>query len=60
MAGGGTRYKYGVAKVYAVGLYVDEASVAGALKAYADVDGKAVLTPWTETDFRTDTPPWWK
>ena len=25
-----------------------------------DVDGKVVLTPWTETDFRTDTPPWWK
>merc|ERR1711918_332017 len=25
-----------------------------------DVDGKAVLSPWTETDFRTDTPPWWK
>ncbi len=25
-----------------------------------DVDGKAVLSPWTETDFRTDSPPWWK
>jgi len=25
-----------------------------------DVDGKAVLSPWTETDFRTDTAPWWK
>jgi len=25
-----------------------------------DVDGKAVLSPWTETDFRTQTPPWWK
>ena len=25
-----------------------------------EVDGKAVLRPWTETDFRTDTPPWWK
>ena len=23
-----------------------------------DVDGKAVLSPWKETDFRTDTPPW--
>merc|ERR1719262_194623 len=23
-------------------------------------DGKVVLTPWTDTDFRTDTPPWWK
>jgi len=25
-----------------------------------DVDGKAVLSPWRETDFRTNTPPWWK
>ena len=25
-----------------------------------DVAGKAVLRPWTETDFRTDTAPWWK
>jgi len=24
------------------------------------VDGKVVLSPWTETDFRTETPPWWK
>ena len=24
-----------------------------------DVDGKAVLSPWTETDFRTDTKPWY-
>jgi cytochrome b6-f complex iron-sulfur subunit len=23
-------------------------------------DGKVVLTPWTETDFRTDQKPWWK
>jgi cytochrome b6-f complex iron-sulfur subunit len=23
-------------------------------------DGKVVLRPWTETDFRTDLPPWWK
>ena len=30
-----------------------------ALAHLADVDGKAVLTPWTETDFRTDTPPWY-
>jgi cytochrome b6-f complex iron-sulfur subunit len=22
--------------------------------------GKVELSPWTETDFRTDTPPWWK
>lgn len=25
-----------------------------------DVDGKAVLTTWTEVDFRTDLAPWWK
>merc|ERR1719390_570647 len=25
-----------------------------------DVDGKVVLSPWTETDFRTDLAPWWK
>jgi len=25
-----------------------------------DDNGKVSLTPWTETDFRTDTPPWWK
>merc|ERR1719382_626900 len=25
-----------------------------------NVDGKVVLSPWTETDFRTNTPPWWK
>lgn len=25
-----------------------------------DTDGLAVLTPWTETDFRTDLAPWWK
>merc|ERR1719191_2178853 len=24
-----------------------------------DVDGKVVLSPWTETDFRTDEKPWW-
>merc|ERR1712070_476808 len=23
------------------------------------VDDKVVLSPWTETDFRTDTPPWY-
>lgn len=22
--------------------------------------GEVELTPWTETDFRTDSPPWWK
>ena len=25
-----------------------------------DTDGKATLTPWTETDFRTNLQPWWK
>merc|ERR1719359_385228 len=25
-----------------------------------DKDGKVVLTPWTEQDFRTGTAPWWK
>jgi len=25
-----------------------------------DVDGKVVLKPWTETDFRTGEAPWWK
>jgi len=25
-----------------------------------DVDGIAVVRPWTETDFRTDLQPWWK
>jgi cytochrome b6-f complex iron-sulfur subunit len=30
--------------------------------AHLDVDAtdKVVLSPWTETDFRTNTPPWWK
>ena len=25
-----------------------------------DAEGKVSLSPWTETDFRTDTAPWWK
>lgn len=25
-----------------------------------DVDGKVVLSPWKETDFRTNVAPWWK
>jgi len=25
-----------------------------------DAGGKVSLSPWTETDFRTNTPPWWK
>merc|ERR1712087_439810 len=25
-----------------------------------EIDGKVVLSPWPETDFRTGTPPWWK
>lgn len=30
--------------------------------AHVQIDDKreVALTPWTETDFRTDTPPWWK
>lgn len=30
--------------------------------AHVTIDEKkeVALTPWTETDFRTDTPPWWK
>ena len=25
-----------------------------------DVEGNAVLSPWKETDFRTNVAPWWK
>lgn len=25
-----------------------------------EADGKVVLKPWTETDFRTGEAPWWK
>lgn len=31
-----------------------------ALAKLADVEGKVVLSPWTETDFRTNVAPWWK
>jgi len=31
-----------------------------ALAHLTDADGKVSLSPWTETDFRTNTPPWWK
>jgi len=31
-----------------------------ALAHCADVDGKVVLSPWPETDFRTGNAPWWK
>merc|ERR1719235_864184 len=31
-----------------------------ALAKLADVEGKVVLSPWTETDFRTGVAPWWK
>jgi len=31
-----------------------------ALAHVEDQGGKVSLTPWTETDFRTNTPPWWK
>ena len=40
LTGGGTRYKYGVAKVYALGLYIDEGVTTGALSKYAGKDGK--------------------
>lgn len=39
LVGGGTRTKYGVAKVYAVALYIDSAGAAGSLKRFA-VDSK--------------------
>ena len=31
-----------------------------ALAHMVDTEGKATLTPWTETDFRTNLQPWWK
>ena len=40
LTGGGTRTKYGVAKVYAVALYVDSKAASGALKQYATGGGK--------------------
>ena len=40
LTGGGTRYKYGVAKVYALGLYIDEGVATGALSKFAGKDGK--------------------
>ena len=40
LTGGGTRYKYGVAKVYALGLYIDEGVASGALAKFAGKDGK--------------------
>ena len=40
LTGGGTRYKYGVAKVYALGLYIDEGVASGALSKFAGKDGK--------------------
>ena len=39
LTGGGTRYKYGVAKVYAVGLYIDDGAATGALRKFAGEDG---------------------
>jgi len=36
-SGGGTRFKFGVAKVYALALYVDTRAAASALKPYAGV-----------------------
>ena len=35
LVGGGTRTKYGVAKVYAVALYIDSAGAAGSLRRFA-------------------------
>ena len=40
LTGGGTRYKYGVAKVYALGLYIDEGTTTGALSKFAGKEGK--------------------
>ena len=40
LTGGGTRYKYGVAKVYALGLYIDEGTTTGALAKFAGKEGK--------------------
>merc|ERR550532_3708583 len=31
-----------------------------ALAKVAEGDGKVVISPWTETDFRTGSAPWWK
>ena len=31
-----------------------------ALSHMVESDGKVTFTPWTETDFRSDTAPWWK
>jgi hypothetical protein len=42
LTGGGTRYKYRVAKVYALGLYVAEGAVAGALAPFAGKGAKAL------------------
>ena len=42
LTGGGTRYKYRVAKVYALGLYVAEGAVAGALAPFAGKGAEAL------------------
>lgn len=48
LVGGGTRTKYGVAKVYAVALYIDSAAAGGVLKRFASSkppkDGKFFQT----------------
>lgn len=42
LTGGGTRYKFGVIKVYALGLYLGEDSISGHLAAWAGVSEKAL------------------
>ena len=42
LTGGGTRYKYGLAKVYALGLYIDEGAISGRLGAWAGTSDKVL------------------
>ena len=42
LVGGGTRYKFGVVKVYAAGLYVDEAAIEGPLRSFRSSSAKAL------------------
>jgi len=42
LTGGGTRYKYGVAKIYALGLYIEEAALSGSLAAWAGATEKSL------------------
>lgn len=43
LVGGGTRYKYNVVPVYAVGIYVDAARMAAALKPFIQLPAPALL-----------------